>query len=184
MAKPGFIVGTNVVAGTASPKCRAHTWLNAGTSWMSARYTCAFTTLASDAPAFERDATVQAADIHLALGSAERAKATIDRIQTPTEGGAASYHTVRGRILAALNDDGAQEEFNRAKSADPKYAPAYLEAGLLYVRREALPQGLRELETYLELVGEDASSPQVAQIRELTNQLRQTAGQPRPATGV
>ena len=142
-----------------------------------------FEQLSRENSPYATPASVQAADIYLALDNPERARATVDRIAADADQVGAPYYTVRGRVLASLGEDSAaQEAFGRAVNADPSYAPAYLESGLLYVRRDALQQGLRDLDTYLGLLGENAEGPQVAQIRELTNQLRQTTAPPPPAT--
>ena len=133
-----------------------------------------FEGLARDRNAYSHDAAVQAADIYLRLDNIDRARQAIDQAGTIGQQGA-PYFTVRGRMFAKSADDlAAQDSFKRATNADPGYAPAYLENGLLYVKREALDEGLRQLETYLELLGPDATGPQIDQIRELTNQIRQT----------
>lgn len=122
-------------------------------------------------------AGIQVADIYLTLNDVQRARDALNNVIIRQGKEDAPYYTVKGRLSAASGDDArAQDEFRRAISADASYAPAHLENGLLYVKREALPQGLAELEEYLELVGEDDVGTQATQIRELAKQLRQTTG--------
>jgi len=123
---------------------------------------------------YAKEATIQAADNYVSLNNTDKARQVLERASTmgqPT----AQYHTVRARLLQASGDDvGAQDAIKLAINADPAYAPAYLENGLMYIKRDALTEGVEQLDRYLSLVGENAEGTQAKQIRELVNQLQQT----------
>ena len=70
----------------------------------------------------------------------------------------------------------ARDAFESAISRDPNYAPAYLERGLLFVKSDVIDEGLRSLERYLELIGDDTAGTMAFEIKTLTEQLRQTSG--------
>jgi len=132
-----------------------------------------FEAIARDRAAYAMEATIQAAQVYLSMDMPDRARQAIE--QAGRRGGSgAAYFTIRGRILALDGDDsGAISAFRRAIDADPLYAAAYLERGLLYVRNENLEGGLHDLERYLKLVGGKVQGTRAADIRALTQQLRQ-----------
>lgn len=137
-----------------------------------------FEALANEKGPLAADAAVQAAHAHLLLGDDAGAQGAIEQAGTLGADNAA-YYTVRGRVSVARGDNaGARDAFKRAFMKDPDYAPAYLEDGLLHIKREALGDGLRQLERYLELIGgPDSRDAQSFQIQTLIEQLRQTTGQ-------
>lgn len=125
---------------------------------------------------YAAEAALQTARIYLTQGDTPRAQAAIQRA-VQLEGRSAAYHTAQGRVLSAMgNEVLAQDAFRKAVSLDPLYPPAHLENGLQYIKREALTEGLEELELYLELIGPDAAGTRAFEIRTLTEQLRQTTG--------
>ena len=132
-----------------------------------------FESIARDRGAFAMEATVQAAQLYLSMDMPDRARQALDQAGR-LGGSGAAYFSVQGRILALNGDDsGSLNAFRRAIDADPAYAAAYLERGLLYVRNEDLDSGLRDLERYLKLVGGNVQGTRAADIRALTEQLRQ-----------
>lgn len=132
-----------------------------------------FEAIAGDRGAFAMEATVQVAQVYLSMDKPDRARQALDQADK-LGGSGAAYFTVRGRILTLNGDEsGALNAFRRAIDSDPAYAGAYLERGLLYVRNEDLGNGLRDLERYLQLVGSNVQGTRAADIRELTEQLRQ-----------
>ena len=123
------------------------------------------------------DGAVRLASIALSMSNLPQAQDAIDRAQQ-LGGGSAAYFTVRGRVDASAgNLASARENFRKAIVADGTYAAAYLESGLTYLKQESLSEALRELERYLELIGDDAQDADVEKVRTLDEQLRQTTGQ-------
>ena len=91
-------------------------------------------------------------------------------------GKTAAFFTVQGRVALATEDnEGAFQAFDTAVRTDPTYAEAYLERGLLHIRREAIGPGLADLDHYLKLVGNQGAGTRVEEVRGLAEQLRQTA---------
>lgn len=132
-----------------------------------------FEAIARDRGAYAMEATVQAAQAYLSMAMPDRAKQAIEQAGR-LGGSGAPYYTIRGRVLALNGDDsGALNSFRRAIDADPRYAAAYLEKGLLHVRNDNLTGGLSDLERYLELVGSNVQGTRAADIRALAEQLRQ-----------
>ena len=141
-----------------------------------------FETLSRGTGEFAAMSAVQAAHISLLRGEPLAAQEAIERAQGQGATGA-PFHTVRGRVLAAQgSNDAAQNAFRQAIQQNPDYAPAYLENGLMYVKKGQLEPALAELEQYLTLIGPNAASAQAQQIRELVNQLRQATGTTPSAT--
>ena len=128
-----------------------------------------------DQSPYSLDAALRAAAIYLEDGDADRA---MDAVERAARQGAnsASFHTIRGRVLARMqNDTQAQDAFRSAVQADSSYAPAHLENGLMYVRRNMFSEGIRALERYLETIDPTLPDARVEQIRALIEQLRQSA---------
>ncbi len=122
------------------------------------------------------EASVQMALIFLSQGNLQRA---LDATRRAAQLGAATarMYTVQGRIhLLENNINEAQQAFRNALQADPQYPAAHLENGLILVGRGMMTEGLRELERYLELAGDDDVQGRRAEIELLVAQLRQTAG--------
>lgn len=136
-----------------------------------------FEGLAATEDPMAAEAAVQAAQIYLATGDRDKAREQIERAGVLNATGPV-YFTTRGRVAAARDDLAtAQESFRRALQADPNFAPAHLEQGLLLVRRELLSQGIKELERYVELVGPNQPEAHADEIALLIEQLRQAAGE-------
>ena len=132
-----------------------------------------FEAIARERADYAMEATIQVAQVYLSMDMPDRARQAIEQAGR-LGGSGAAYFTIRGRVLALDGDDsGAIGAFRRAIDADPRYAAAYLERGLLYVRNEDLEGGLRDLERYLKLVGGTVQGTRAADIRALTQQLRQ-----------
>ncbi len=118
------------------------------------------------------DALVLLADTQLALSQLDLAHGTIEKALS-AGAGSAPYHTVRGRVAAARNDlSTARNAFNRAINQDRDYAPAWLERGLLFIRRNADSEGIRDLQRYLEILGDDTIGTNAEAVRALVNQLQ------------
>lgn len=136
-----------------------------------------FETLMNTAGDFAGEAAIQAADAYLVLDSLDRARRALDaaaRNGVKT----AAFFAAQGRLaLASQDDEGALQNFDTAVRTDASYAGAYLERGLLHIRREAIAPGLADLDTYLKLVGDQVSGARIEEVRALADQLRQT-GQP------
>ncbi|MDQ1256705.1 MAG: Tetratricopeptide repeat protein [Candidatus Hydrogenedentes bacterium] len=123
---------------------------------------------------FDVAANIQAAELYLGQGDVERARQAIDRALSFGGSGPAVL-TMNGRIYARQeNIRQAQEAFKAAIAADATYAPAHLENGLIFVKRQVFPDGVRELEQYLALVPPDAVDARMAEIQALVDQLKQT----------
>lgn len=136
-----------------------------------------FEQLMQDPGAYRAEAAIQAADIQLALNSPDRARRALDQAERAGADSAA-YHTTRGRLAIAEGDEGgALQAFSTAVRTDPRYAAAYLERGLLNIRREALERGVADLERYLELAGPESQGTRVADVRALVEQLRQATAE-------
>lgn len=120
------------------------------------------------------EASALLAALYLDAGNASRAR---DSLAYARQNNAprALVETLEGRLQLAEGDEsGAQAAFRRAVEADPAYGGARLEMGLLYIRRGAINEGVRELERYLELVQDDPAAVRANEIRVLVQQLRQT----------
>ena len=129
-----------------------------------------------DNGSYAAESAVQLASLYLGMGDYGKAESTL---RTASRLGAASagYHTINGRVLSSVGDvQGALGEFNKAVQIDARYAPAFLERGLLFVQENKIPKGVRDLEQYLKLLGSDTRGTRAADIRVLVNQLRRTIG--------
>lgn len=124
-------------------------------------------------------AAIHAAAVHITMGNLDQAATLIDRVEKTGAGNdSALFQTVRGRLYMYRGEnDRAREAFRRAVALDPNYAPAFLENGLLMVRLQDFSQGLKDLDRYLQLVGDSAKGKQVEQVRTLVQQIRQASGQ-------
>lgn len=124
---------------------------------------------------YAKKAAIQAAQIHLGRDDMVRADQALDQAERLGEKGPA-WFTLRGRVQAKLGETGpAQDMFKRAIRADPAYAPAHLENGLLYVKRRAFSEGIRELRRYLGLVDPTVEGARTEEIQALIEQLRQAS---------
>ncbi|MFP6583822.1 MAG: tetratricopeptide repeat protein [Candidatus Hydrogenedentota bacterium] len=119
-------------------------------------------------------ATIQAANIQLALGNVSAAERLIgiarrNGIETP------AYHTVNGRVQGLIGDKvRALQSFDTAIKMDPTYAPAYLERGLANVEQDRVNAGVQDLNRYLSLLGRDSIGTKANEIRLLASQLQRT----------
>lgn len=135
-----------------------------------------FEEVAREQRAYAMESKVQTAQAYLAMDMPDRAKLAIDQAQN-MGGSGAPFFTIQGRVRAIEGDDTmALNSFRRAIDTNPRYPAAYLERGLLHVRTDQLSAGLQDLEKYLELVGSETRGTRAADIRALTDQLRQAAG--------
>jgi len=123
---------------------------------------------------YAADAATLSAMIYLQQGLLQRASDTVARA-IQLGGPSAERYTIQGRIRLLEGDENeAQQAFRNAIRTDPDYAAAHLESGLLYVGRGVLSEGVRALERYLALVGENTAGTRAPEIELLVNQLRQT----------
>ena len=121
-------------------------------------------------------ASVRVADIMLGQGDPEKARSAIERAEQ-AGGASAALRTTRGRVMVALGqDNSAREAYQRAMAADPAYAPAHLEAGLLDIKQQRFAEGVAQLDKYLTLLGPDAQRPEFEGVRTLVSQLKQATG--------
>jgi len=126
---------------------------------------------------FAGEAAIQAADLNVSLNVPDRARRALDAAaRNGTK--SAAFFTAQGRLsLITQDEEGAMSSFETAVRTDPSYAGAYLERGLMHIRRDAIAQGLADLDTYLKLVGDRGAGTRIDEVRALADQLRQ-AGQP------
>lgn len=125
------------------------------------------------------ESSIRAAALYLAQGDADTALSAVEKAEL-AGGDSARVHTMRGRVLMRLGqDDRARSAFRKASATDADYAPAYLESGLLYVKREFFDQGLQELERYQALVGDAIESSEARDLATLVEQLEQAIGRER-----
>jgi predicted Zn-dependent protease len=120
------------------------------------------------------EAGLQLATLFLEQDNAGKANDLLSRAKQ-LGGASARAYTIEGRIRLQEGDQAAaQQAFLSAVKTDPDYSPAHLENGLLYIGRGVLGEGLRELEQYLALVGEDRAGTRATEIEVLVEQLKQT----------
>lgn len=130
---------------------------------------------------FAEEAAIQMAMIYIDRNQIDRAAESTR--QARKFGSSARLFTVEGHIAALQGDEaGSQENFRKAIQADNTYPAAHLEHGLMYIRRGAISEGVRELERYLELA--DASIPggRVNEVDLLLKQLQQAADRDRASS--
>lgn len=143
-----------------------------------------FDALAQGDSPFAADAAMLAAEIYLSLGEHDRALDSITRAVN-LRSNSAPIKTLEGRIQMAMgNAAAAQEAFQTAIRLDPSYAPAHLENGIQLLRREAVAEGIRELERYLSLVplaNRNAPLFRYREVEAFVTQLKQTMQAPNPA---
>ncbi|MBI3119107.1 MAG: tetratricopeptide repeat protein [Candidatus Hydrogenedentes bacterium] len=133
-----------------------------------------FERIASGATDYADEAAAEMVALYLAQGVVDRAE---NALQNAQSGGQTSPKllTLKGQIQASRGElVDAQQSFQQAIQMDASYPAAHLEQGLLYVQREVLPDGIRELERYLELVGDDPAATRRNEIELLVTQLKQT----------
>jgi tetratricopeptide (TPR) repeat protein len=137
--------------------------------------------VASGSGAMKDEASAMLAALYLDTGDLPRARDALGKAAGAPQ---AMVRTIEGRIALAEGDEaGAQSAFQAAVAADSSYASGHLELGLLYIRRGALTEGLRELERYLDLARVAGESSNLNQIEVLVEQLRQTSEAPVGDTG-
>lgn len=136
-----------------------------------------FESLMNTAGEYAGEAAIQAADLHISLNVPDRARRALEAAaRNGTK--SAAFFTAQGRLaLITQDEEGALSNFETAVRTDPSYAGAYLERGLLHIRRDAIVQGLADLDTYLNVVGDRGAGTRIEEVRALADQLRQ-AGQP------
>lgn len=144
-----------------------------------------YESLAEQAGPYQSKAAVQAARLYLTQQNPDRALQILGRVTAPTiPSDVAELETVRGRATMLLNDpDGAQASFRKATQADPNYAPAHLETGLLLIQRQDLSEGIRELDRYLKLVDQNDPDAGASQVKALIEQLQRSVDSGRTAGG-
>jgi tetratricopeptide (TPR) repeat protein len=139
-----------------------------------------FERLTSEPGPYAGEAGVQAADTHLRLNAPDRARRALDDASRAGVRSAA-YYTVAGRLaLASGDEEGALISFENAIRTDPNFASAYLERGLVHIKREATGQGLEDLDRFLALVGPGGRGSRINEVRALADQLRQAEEGPTP----
>ncbi len=122
---------------------------------------------------FAVEAAIQMARLYLAQGNDTKAREAV-RSATQMGGASARLYTLQGQIHVLDGELGeAQDSFRKAMRENPDYGPAYLESGLLRIRRGLVSEGLRELDRYLKIAG-DSPAGHTEEIRLLVEQLRQT----------
>ncbi len=88
----------------------------------------------------------------------------------------ARLYTLQGQVQAQQGTPAeAEQSYRRAVQLDANHAGAHLELGLMLVGRNAVPDGIRELDRFLELTADKAAeTPRRNEIEVLVNQLKQT----------
>lgn len=137
-----------------------------------------FERLVSGEGKFAEDAAVQMAIIYLERNQVDRAAEATRKARK--FGSSARLFTIEGQIAAVQgNDTGAQDDFRKAIQANADYPAAHLEHGLMYVKRGALSEGVRELERYLELADAAVPGGRVNEVGLLVKQLQQAVDRDR-----
>lgn len=132
-----------------------------------------FQTVAQKTGPLGVESLVRIANLQVAQGNLQQAREALDKVEAAGGGGAALC-TARGRFHAASNeDDRAREWFQKAIQADPNCAAAHLENGLLYVKRQAIDEGVKELDRYISLVGSSEAGSPASEVEALLSHLRQ-----------
>lgn len=136
----------------------------------------AFDKLREGSGPFAGQAAAMAARIYLERGELASAQETIDQALT-LSGESAAIRTIQARIAAAQGDGAAAgESLRKAMALDPDYAPAHLEAGLLYVRRGLIEDGLTELRAYLDRINQYLPDAGAEEVKALIAQLEANTG--------
>jgi tetratricopeptide (TPR) repeat protein len=131
-----------------------------------------FESLAKQSGPYAEKAAIHAAQIQMELGNPEKAAILVQGVRA---GGSAEAHTLLGRIAIDNGDvSRAREAFRSAIKADPAYAPAYLERGLLAVRRDQVAEGVGDLERYLKLADPDDPVARAKDVAALLEQLQRS----------
>lgn len=131
-------------------------------------------TIAGGQSALADEAAAELTALYLAQGDLTRAEENLRRAQQEGKS-SAKLSTLQGQLQAMNGQTAeAQESLRRAIQLDPNYPAAHLEQGLLLIQQEAIPDGVRELQRYLELVPEDAPGSRYHEIQLLVTQLEQT----------
>ncbi len=132
-----------------------------------------FDTLAREGGEWDLDASLRAADLFLKQDDIDKARESVDRAER-LGGATPAFFAMRGRVLMKAGEDGAaREAFQRAIAADPGYAPAHLELGLVHIRGQRFDDALVELNRFIELLGPASSEMQYEEIRSLITQIQQ-----------
>ncbi len=143
-----------------------------------------FQTVAQSSGPLSKEALVRVAGLYLEQNDLQKARESIEKAEAAGVNSAALC-TVRGRYHAASNESArAHEWFQKAVQADPDYAGAYLENGLLYVREQSLNEGVKALERYVAIATERNEADRVGDVATLVDHLKQamaTEGVQRPA---
>lgn len=122
---------------------------------------------------FAKEGAIQMAIIYLARGQQEQAAEAIRKAKT--FGTSPRLYTVEGQLAAFQGDfPGAQDAYRRAVQEDDGYPAAHLEQGLVFVRRGALAEGVRELERYIALSDASVAGGRINEVDLLVKQLQQT----------
>jgi tetratricopeptide (TPR) repeat protein len=128
--------------------------------------------LVSSGGPFAADSAVQMAIVYIEQSQLERASESMRKARK--FGNSSRMYTVEGQIASTQGDLAvAQENYRKAIQEDNNYPAAHLEHGLVYVRRGALAEGVRELERYLELADPNVPKGRINEVELLVKQLRQ-----------
>ena len=128
---------------------------------------------AMDAP-LSGEASARMAEIYLETGDVDKA-ASVARQAVERGVNTPQMQVIQGRIRMALGEvNEAESAFRKAIQLDPEYPVAHLELGLMLVGRQAVAEGVQELDRYLELVGSNRADTRAAEIEVLVSQLKQS----------
>ncbi len=123
---------------------------------------------------FAGPAALQMAGLYLKQNVPDKALTAVHRA---TELGVSSARlfTVQGQVQARQGTLAeAEQSYRRAIQTDANYPGAHLEMGLMLVGRNAVADGVRELQRYLELTADKADgTPRRNEVELLVNQLKQ-----------
>lgn len=120
-------------------------------------------------------AAVQLAQVQLNRGDMQAAQEAMDRAMNLGASGAV-LDTLRGRILAMSgNQTEALRALRNAIQADPAYAPAYLELGIVSIQRQDVTGGIEQLEQYLKLVDRNLPDARTQEVQNLIGELKKSS---------
>jgi len=124
---------------------------------------------------FAGAAALQMAGIYVKQNQTDKALTSVRRAGELGLSSARLY-TLQGQIQAQQGTPAeAEQSYRRAVQADANYPGAHLELGLMLVGRNAVADGIRELDRFLELTAPKAAeTPRRNEIEVLVNQLKET----------
>ena len=126
-------------------------------------------------PTLAADAWLCAGDLYVTAGNAPKAIDCLDRANKAGQN-SAPYYTAKARQASLSGDtNAAREALRKAMQLDSKYAAAYLESGLLYVKQQLFAEGVADLDRFLAMAGPVHSGSPLDGVLVLLEHLKQVA---------